>query len=74
MARVVEEFQRGANRGAHSRRGLSRPVDRQKLELNASVREKADATKYEAERLADADQYRIERKAAADRKQRHEQP
>ncbi len=50
----------------------AKEVDRQKLELNASVREKADATKYEAERLADADQYRIERKAAADRKQREE--
>ena len=50
----------------------AKEVDRQKLELNASVREKADATKYEAERLADAEQYRIERKAAADRKQREE--
>ncbi len=49
-----------------------REVDRQKLELNATIREKADAQKYEAERLADADQYRIERKAAADRKQREE--
>jgi flotillin len=47
-------------------------VDRQKLELNATIREQADAKKYEAERLADADQYRIERKAAADRKQREE--
>jgi len=50
----------------------AKEVDRQKLELNASVREKADAKKYEAERLADAEQYRIERKAAADRKQREE--
>lgn len=49
-----------------------REVDRQKLELNATIREQADAQKYEAERLADADQYRIERKAAADRKQREE--
>ncbi|UCF37720.1 MAG: hypothetical protein JSU96_02315 [Acidobacteriota bacterium] len=49
-----------------------REVERQKLELNATIREKADAKKYEAERLADANQYRIEREAAADRKQREE--
>ncbi|MFZ0429722.1 MAG: SPFH domain-containing protein [Acidobacteriota bacterium] len=49
-----------------------REVERQKLELNATIREKADAQKYEAERLADADQYRVERRAAADRKQREE--
>jgi flotillin len=47
-------------------------VERQKLELNATVREKADASKYEAERLADASQYRVEREAAADRKRREE--
>jgi flotillin len=47
-------------------------VDRQKLELNAVVREKADAEKYEAERSADANQYRVERQAAADRKRREE--
>jgi flotillin len=47
-------------------------VQRQKLELNASVREKADAGKYETERNADAAQYRIEREAAADRKRREE--
>lgn len=47
-------------------------VDRQKLELNATIREKADAKKYEAERLADADQYSVERRASADRKQREE--
>jgi len=47
-------------------------VDRQKLELNATIRESADAKKYEAERLADADQYRVERQAAADRKKREE--
>ncbi len=47
-------------------------VERQKLELNATVREKADAAKYEAERLADAEQYRVERQAAADRKRREE--
>jgi flotillin len=47
-------------------------VDRQKLELNATIREKADAQKYEQERLADAGQYRVERQAAADRKQREE--
>ncbi|MBW2278746.1 MAG: hypothetical protein JRF63_14740, partial [Deltaproteobacteria bacterium] len=47
-------------------------VERQKLELNASVREKADADKYETERNADAEQYRIERQAAAERKRREE--
>ncbi len=49
-----------------------REVERQKLELNATVREKADAHKYEAERLADAEQYRVERGAAAERKRREE--
>ncbi|MGB6000595.1 MAG: SPFH domain-containing protein, partial [Thermoanaerobaculia bacterium] len=47
-------------------------VERQKLELNATIREKADAQKYEAERLADASQYRVEREAAAERKRREE--
>jgi flotillin len=47
-------------------------VDRRKLELNATIREQADAKKYETERNADADQYRIERQAAADRKRREE--
>lgn len=49
-----------------------REVDRQKLELNATIRENADAKKYEAERLADAEQYRVERQAAAERKRREE--
>ena len=49
-----------------------REVERQMLELNAIVREKADATKYETERLADADRYRVETAAAADRKRREE--
>ncbi len=49
-----------------------REVDRQKLELNASIREQADAHKYETERGADAEQYRIERQAAAERKRREE--
>lgn len=49
-----------------------REVERRKLELNANIREQADAKKYEAERLADAEQYRIERQAAAERKQREE--
>lgn len=49
-----------------------REVERQKLELNATIRERADAQKYEAERLADAGQYRVEREAAADRKRREE--
>jgi flotillin len=47
-------------------------VDRQKLELNSTIREKAAAQKYEAERLADANQYRVERQAAAERKRREE--
>jgi len=47
-------------------------VERQKMELNATVREQADAKKYEAERRADAEQYRIEREAAAERKRREE--
>jgi flotillin len=47
-------------------------VERQKLELNATVRESADAKKYEAERLADAAKYRVEREAAAERKRREE--
>lgn len=49
-----------------------REVERQKLELNASVREKADAAKYEAERGADADKYRVERHAVAERTRREE--
>jgi len=49
-----------------------REVERQKLELNANVREQADAKKYEAERLADAEKYRVEQGAAADRKRREE--
>ena len=47
-------------------------VERQKLELNASIREKADAKKYEAERLADAKKYSIEQEAAAERLRREE--
>jgi len=47
-------------------------VERQKLELNATIREQADAQKYETERLADAAQYRVEREAAAERKRREE--
>jgi flotillin len=47
-------------------------VERRKLELNATIREQADAKKYETERLADADQYRVERQAAAERKRREE--
>ena len=49
-----------------------REVERQKLELNATVRENADAKKYETERNADASQYRVEREAAAERKRREE--
>lgn len=47
-------------------------VARQKLELNATVREQADARKYEIERKADADRYRIEREAEAERKRREQ--
>ncbi len=47
-------------------------VQRQKLELNASIREKADARKYEAERLADAKKYTVEKEAAAERLRREE--
>ncbi|HET9225605.1 MAG TPA: SPFH domain-containing protein [Thermoanaerobaculia bacterium] len=47
-------------------------VERRKLELNATIREQADAKKYEAERNADAEQYRVERQASAERKRREE--
>ncbi|MFQ5739442.1 MAG: flotillin family protein [Acidobacteriota bacterium] len=50
----------------------AKEVERQKLELTATIREKADAAKYEAERLADGEQYRVERQAAAERKRREE--
>jgi flotillin len=48
-------------------------VERRKLQLNAEIREQADARKFETERTADAEQYRIERAAAAERKRREEQ-
>lgn len=47
-------------------------VERQKLELNAIVRERADANKYEIERGADAAKYRVEHEAAAERRRREE--
>ena len=47
-------------------------VDRQKLELNATIRESAEARKFETERMAEAEQFRVERAAAADRKRREE--
>ena len=47
-------------------------VDRQKLELNATVREQADARKYEVERNADASKYRVEQEAAAERLRREQ--
>lgn len=47
-------------------------VERQKLELNATVREQADARKYDIERKADADKYRVEQEAAAERRRREE--
>src|SRR5215210_1230565 len=40
-------------------------VDRRKLELNATIREQADAKKYEAERNADAERKRREESAQA---------
>jgi flotillin len=50
-----------------------REVERRKLELNATIREQAEAKKFEAERLADAEQYRVVRQAEADRIRRQEQ-
>jgi flotillin len=47
-------------------------VERQKLELNAQVREQADAKKYEAERLADAKKYTVEQEAGAERLRREQ--
>ncbi len=47
-------------------------VKRQKLELNASIREQADAKKYEAERLADAKKYTVEQEATAERLRREQ--
>jgi len=47
-------------------------VERQKLQLNAQIREQADAKKYEAERLADAKKYTVEQEATADRMRREE--
>jgi len=47
-------------------------VERQKLELNATVREQADANKYQVERQADAAKYRIEQEASAERRRREE--
>lgn len=49
-----------------------REVERQKLELNATIREQADARKYEVERNADAAKYRIEQEAAAERMSREQ--
>jgi flotillin len=49
-----------------------REVERQKLELNATIREQADARKYEVERNADAAKYRIEQEAAAERLRREQ--
>lgn len=61
----------------------TKEVERQKLELNATIREKADADRYERERQADAalyerskqaaaERFEIEQKAEADRKRREE--
>jgi flotillin len=49
-----------------------REVERQKLELNAQIREQADAKKYEAERLADAKKYTVEQEAVAERLRREQ--
>ena len=47
-------------------------VERQKLELNSTVREQADARKYDIERSADAAKYRIEQEASAERQKREQ--
>ncbi len=47
-------------------------VERQKLELNSTVREQADARKYQVERDADAAKYRIEQEASAERQRREQ--
>lgn len=49
-----------------------REVERQKLELNATVREQADARKYQVERDADAAKYRIGQEASAERLRREQ--
>lgn len=49
-----------------------REVQRRKLELNATVREKADAQRFETERMADASKYRVEQEAASERRRREE--
>ncbi len=49
-----------------------REVERQKLQLNAQIREQADAKKYEAERLADAKKYSVEQDASAERVRREQ--
>jgi flotillin len=49
-----------------------REVERQKLELNSTVREQADARKYEVERNADAAKYRVEQEAIAERGRREQ--
>jgi flotillin len=49
-----------------------REVERQKLQLNAQIREQADAKKYEAERLADAKKYSVEQDATAERLRREQ--
>ena len=45
----------------------AREVDRQKLELNATIRETADADQYQREREADAAQYERSKRAEAER-------
>jgi len=49
-----------------------REVERQKLELNATVRERVEAKRYEIERSADAEKYRVEQEAVAERRRREE--
>lgn len=48
----------------------NKEVERQRLELDATIREKANAKKYEAERLADAERYKVEMAAQASLKKR----
>lgn len=47
-------------------------VERRQLELNAEIREKADADKYQREREAEAAAFEVQRRAEADRLAREE--
>ena len=47
-------------------------VERRQLQLNAEIREKADADKYQRERGAEAAAFEVQRRAEADRRAREE--